>query len=143
MEKQTTINNVVSISGKGLHTGKQVTVTFRPAKANFGVQFQRVDIPDKPLVRAFVFNVYDTSRGTSVRENNAEVRTIEHLMAALAGLQIDNVLIEINAEETPILDGSSKLYVELLQQAGTKQLDANRECIKISEEIRFEKPDHE
>jgi len=141
MEKQTTINNVVSISGKGLHTGKQVTVTFRPAKANFGVQFQRVDIPDKPLVRAFVFNVYDTSRGTSVRENNAEVRTIEHLMAALAGLQIDNVLIEINAEETPILDGSSKLYVELLQQAGTKQLDANRECIKISEEIRFEKPD--
>lgn len=141
MEKQTTINNVVSISGKGLHTGKQVTVTFYPAKENFGIQFQRVDIPNKPLIKASVFNVYDTSRGTSIRENQAEVRTVEHLLAALAGLQIDNLLVEINAEETPILDGSAKLYVELLQQAGIKSLDENREYIKIKEEIRFEKPD--
>lgn len=116
-------------------------MTFLPAPENHGVIFQRIDLPEKPLVRAIGTNVFDTSRGTSICENGAEVRTIEHLMAALAGLGIDNVLVEINAEETPILDGSSRLYVEALRKAGCVEQNAEREYFTISEPATFELPD--
>lgn len=141
MSKQTTISGTVTLSGKGLHTGKQVSVTFQPAPANHGVVFQRIDLPEKTLVKALGTNVFDTSRGTSIREGNAEVRTIEHLMAALAGLQIDNVLVEINAEETPILDGSSRLYVEALQQVSIVELEAEREYFVVTEPTTFSLPE--
>ena len=141
MMKQTTISGTVSLSGKGLHTGKQVVVTFCPAPANHGVVFQRVDLPEKPTVKALGINVFDTSRGTAIREGNAEVRTVEHLMAALAGMQIDNVLVEINAEETPILDGSSRLYVEALQSVDIVELDAEREFFTVTKPVTFALPE--
>ncbi|MBO4645060.1 MAG: UDP-3-O-acyl-N-acetylglucosamine deacetylase [Bacteroidales bacterium] len=141
MSKQTTIIHPVSLSGKGLHTGKHVTLTFSPAPANHGVVFRRIDLPGQPTVKALGIHVFDTSRGTSIRDGAAEVRTIEHLMAALAGLQIDNVLVEIDAEETPILDGSSRLYVEALQKAEIQTLTEEREYFTISQTVTYNLPE--
>ena len=141
MERQATIGKEVSVSGKGLHSGKFVTLTFKPAPEGTGVSFRRIDLPGAPVVKACVDNVFDTSRGTSLKENGAEVRTVEHLMAALAGMGIDNVLIDINAEETPILDGSAKLYVNALREAGRTEQNAEKKYIELSDTIRFTKPD--
>ncbi|MBO2526479.1 MAG: hypothetical protein CW341_12455 [Bacteroidetes bacterium] len=136
-----TISTSVSLSGKGLHTGKQVNVTFNPAPEHTGVVFRRVDLPGQPIVHAIATNVFDTSRGTSLKENNAEVRTVEHLMAALAGLQIDNVIVDIDAEETPILDGSSRFYVEALQKAGVVEQKQEREYFVVTESMTFSIPE--
>lgn len=136
-----TISTSVSLSGKGLHTGKQVNVTFNPAPEHTGVVFRRVDLPGQPIVHAIATNVFDTSRGTSLKENNAEVRTVEHLMAALAGLQIDNVIVDIDAEETPILDGSSRFYVEALQKAGVVEQKQEREFFVVTEPMTFSIPE--
>lgn len=136
-----TISTSVSLSGKGLHTGKQVNVTFNPAPEHTGVVFRRVDLPGQPIVHAIATNVFDTSRGTSLKENNAEVRTVEHLMAALAGLQIDNVIVDIDAEETPILDGSSRFYVEALQKAGVVEQKQEREYFVVTEPMIFSIPE--
>lgn len=139
--KQHTILKSASLSGKGLHTGKQVSLTFHPAPENSGVVFRRVDLPGQPCVKALVDKVFDTSRGTSIKDGAAEVRTIEHLMAALAGLQIDNVIVDINAEETPILDGSARFYVEALQQAGIAEQNAERAFFELKEPVVFSLPD--
>ena len=136
-----TISTSVSLSGKGLHTGKQVNVTFNPAPEHTGVVFRRVDLPGQPIVHAIATNVFDTSRGTSLKENNAEVRTVEHLMAALAGLQIDNVIVDIDAEETPILDGSARFYVEALQKAGVVEQKQEREYFVVTEPMTFSIPE--
>lgn len=136
-----TISTSVSLSGKGLHTGKQVNVTFNPAPEHTGVVFRRVDLPGQPIVHAIATNVFDTSRGTSLKENNAEVRTVEHLMAALAGLQIDNVIVDIDAEEMPILDGSSRFYVEALQKAGVVEQKQEREYFVVTEPMTFSIPE--
>ena len=141
MNRQVTIANPARLSGKGLHTGKQVSVTLQPAPIHHGIVFQRVDLPGKPMVRAIGSNVFDTSRGTSIKDGAAEVRTIEHLMAALAGLQIDNALVEIDAEETPILDGSSRLYVEAILEAGLCEQDAERSYFTLSQPADFSVPD--
>ena len=141
MSKTHTLSSSVSLSGRGLHTGKQVTVTFNPAPEHTGIKFRRVDLPGKPMVRAIATNVFDTSRGTSIKENEAEVRTIEHLMAALAGLQIDNVIVDIDAEETPILDGSARFYVEALQKAGIVEQQQEREYFVVTEAAEFSLPD--
>ncbi len=141
MSKTHTISTSVNLSGRGLHTGKQVTVTFNPAPAHTGVVFRRVDLPGQPMVHAIATNVFDTSRGTSIKENNAEVRTIEHLMAALAGLQIDNVIVDIDAEETPILDGSARFYVEALQKAGVVEQQEEREYFVMTETKTFSIPE--
>lgn len=143
MSKQNTISSSVSLSGRGLHTGKQVTLTFLPAPQYHGVFFRRIDLPGKPIVRATGKNVFDTSRGTSIRDGAAEVRTIEHLMAALAGLEIDNVMVDIDAEETPILDGSSRLYVEALQQVEKVEQSAEREYFTINETTEFSVPEND
>ena len=124
-----------------MHTGKQVTVTFQPAPQYHGVLFRRIDLPGKPIVRATGKNVFDTSRGTSIRDGAAEVRTIEHLMAALAGLEIDNVMVDIDAEETPILDGSSRLYVEALQKVEKVEQIAERDCFTVNETVEFSVPE--
>lgn len=139
--KQHTIVKPVSLSGKGLHTGKQVSLTFNPAPENKGVVFRRVDLPEQPCVKALADKVFDTSRGTSIKDGAAEVRTIEHLMAALAGLEIDNVIVDINAEETPILDGSARFYVEALQQAGIAEQNAERLFFELKEPVVFSLPD--
>lgn len=141
MNFQTTVNNPISVSGKGLHTGQQVTVTFEPAPADFGVQFVREDLPGTPIVKAIPQNVFDTSRGTSIKDGAAEVHTIEHLMAALVGLGIDNVLVRTQGPETPILDGSSRIYVEMLKETGIKTLDAPRKYGCVKKEISFSLPD--
>lgn len=118
---QHTIKEEVSISGAGIHTGKFVTLTIKPAQPNFGIQFQRVDLSGKPLIKADVDNVVDTNRSTTLEANGGRIATVEHLMAALTGMQIDNALIEIDGEEVPILDGSAGQFVEILSKAGTEK----------------------
>lgn len=141
MKFQHTIAGPVSVSGKGLHTGQQVTVTFEPAPADFGIQFVRTDLPGAPTVKAVPQNVFDTSRGTSIKDGAAEVHTIEHLMAALVGLGIDNVLVRTQGPETPILDGSSRIYVEMIKSMGLKKLDAPRKYACVKKEITFTVPE--
>ena len=138
---QTTIASPVSVSGRGLHTAQQVTVTFMPAPADFGVQFERTDLPGNPIVKASPYSVFDTSRGTSIKEGEAQVHTIEHLMAALAGLSIDNILVKTVGPETPILDGSSRIYVEMLKEVGIVTLDAPKKVGIVKEEITFSIPE--
>jgi len=137
MEYQSTIEREVSITGKGLHSGKEVTLVLKSAPENHGIVFQRVDIPDKPVVEARIDKVCETSHSTTIGNGTVMVRTVEHLMAALAAFSIDNLLIEIDAEETPILEGSAKRYVELLQKAGKIQQKAEREYIIIEREVQF------
>jgi UDP-3-O-[3-hydroxymyristoyl] N-acetylglucosamine deacetylase/3-hydroxyacyl-[acyl-carrier-protein] dehydratase len=136
-----TITSSVSLSGRGLHTGKNVTVTFNPAPEHTGIMFRRIDLPGQPMVHAIATNVFDTSRGTSLKENDAEVRTVEHLMAALAGLRIDNVIVDIDAEETPILDGSARYYVEALQKAGIVEQQQEREYFVVTKPYSFSLPE--
>ena len=109
--KQRTIKAPVSVSGTGLHTGERVTMTFNPAPENHGYKFRRIDLQGSPVIDADVDNVTDTSRGTTISQNGASVSTIEHVLAALVGLELDNVLIDLDGPETPIMDGSSIQFV--------------------------------
>ena len=124
--KQKTLKEAVSISGAGLHTGKEVLITLNPAPENHGFKFRRVDLPDLPIIDADADLVVDTSRGTSIEYKGAKVSTIEHVLAALTGTDLDNVLIDLNCAETPILDGSSRFYVEAIEKAGILEQDAER-----------------
>ena len=135
--KQHTIKEAVSVSGKGLHTGEEVTITLKPANTNAGIVFQRIDLENKPLIPALVENVTDTSRSTVIEKDGGRVGTIEHLMAAFAGLQIDNILIEINGPEVPILDGSAWPFVELLEKAEVIEQNALRNFFEIPEAVHF------
>ncbi|MES2691716.1 MAG: bifunctional UDP-3-O-[3-hydroxymyristoyl] N-acetylglucosamine deacetylase/3-hydroxyacyl-ACP dehydratase [Bacteroidota bacterium] len=135
--KQTTIKKAVSISGVGLHTGESVTLTFLPATENHGIKFQRVDLPGQPVVDADVDNVVDTSRGTTIEQNGARIATVEHVMASLAGLEIDNCLVQTDAIETPIMDGSSRYFIKALKDAGIQELDAEREYFSIPQNVYY------
>ncbi|MFA7139163.1 MAG: UDP-3-O-acyl-N-acetylglucosamine deacetylase, partial [Bacteroidales bacterium] len=135
--KQRTINKEVTLSGAGLHTGKMVTMKFIPAAADHGVVFCRVDLPEKPLIKADIDYVIDTSRGTTISHKGVTLMTIEHTLAALAGLEIDNVLIEIDAEETPILDGSAAQIVDCLQRAGIREQEEDRAYYEINNVQRY------
>jgi UDP-3-O-[3-hydroxymyristoyl] N-acetylglucosamine deacetylase/3-hydroxyacyl-[acyl-carrier-protein] dehydratase len=137
MHFQHTIKKEATISGVGLHTGNMVTLTFKPAPVNHGYKFKRVDLPGSPIINADVDNVTDVSRGTTLTQNNASVNTVEHVLAALVGLQIDNCLIELNNQETPILDGSSSGFVKILAEAGRDQQDAARQYIEIEDILEF------
>src|SRR5688572_10074929 len=139
--KQTTLKAPVTVSGVGLHTGKQVTMTFKPAPVNYGYKFQRVDLEGKPIIDADVDNVTDTSRGTTITQNGASVSTVEHTLAALAGLEIDNVLIELDAPETPIMDGSSIQFIDALEEVGIQTQDADREYFVIPSNINYSEAD--
>ena len=134
---QHTIRDEISISGAGIHTGQSVTMRLKQAEANTGIIFQRIDLPGKPTVKADVDNVIETLRSTTVQSNGARVGTIEHLMASLVGMQIDNVLIEIDGEEVPILDGSAQPFIELLQTVGSKKQDAKKVFYTIQHNITF------
>jgi UDP-3-O-[3-hydroxymyristoyl] N-acetylglucosamine deacetylase / 3-hydroxyacyl-[acyl-carrier-protein] dehydratase len=135
---QTTINESFSMEGVGLHTGSPVIITFIPADANHGYVFQRTDIEGEPKVKADVDLVVDVSRGTTIENKGATVHTVEHVLAALAGLEIDNVLIQLNAEETPILDGSSYPFVEQLLKIGIKKLAIAREYFEVPYNINYQ-----
>jgi UDP-3-O-[3-hydroxymyristoyl] N-acetylglucosamine deacetylase/3-hydroxyacyl-[acyl-carrier-protein] dehydratase len=139
--KQTTIKNTVQVEGVGLHTGQIVTMTFNPAAENHGIKFQRVDLPNQPVVDADVDNVVDTSRGTTIEQNGARIATVEHVMAALAGLEIDNCLIQINGGETPIMDGSCTYFIKALKDAGIVEQNAEREYFVIPHNIMYSEKD--
>ncbi len=137
LKKQRTIKKPVTLSGKGLHTGMVVDLTFKPAPDNHGYVFQRVDLEDKPLVHAFAEFVTDTSRGTTIEEKGVRIGTIEHVMAALYGLEIDNVIMEISGPEAPIIDGSSKFIVKALKEAGIVEQKENKNYYEVKEKLVY------
>jgi UDP-3-O-[3-hydroxymyristoyl] N-acetylglucosamine deacetylase/3-hydroxyacyl-[acyl-carrier-protein] dehydratase len=139
--KQRTIKAPVSVSGSGLHTGEKVTLTFNPAPENHGYKFRRIDVEGTPIIDADVDNVTDTSRGTTISQNGASVSTIEHVLAALVGLEIDNVLIDMDGPETPIMDGSSIQFVDAIRSAGFLEQEADREYYHIPYNIHYSEPD--
>lgn len=135
--KQHTIKQTVSVSGVGLHSGSDVTMTFNPAPVNHGVKFQRVDLEASPIVAADVNKVVSTNRSTTIQSGAASVKTVEHTLSALAGMGIDNVLIEINGPEAPILDGSNAKIIKIIEEAGIVEQDVDREYFEIEETISY------
>jgi len=135
--KQTTLKAPVTLHGVGLHSGAEVSLTFQPAEANHGYKFRRVDLPGQPIIEADCDLVTDTSRGTTLEKKGASISTVEHVLAALVGLEIDNVLLDVSGPEMPIMDGSSKPFVEALSACGTVELDAEREYFEIPYNIHF------
>ncbi len=135
--KQQTIKKSVTISGVGLHTGVQTNLTFLPAKPNHGIKFQRVDLPSSPIIDADCDRVVDVSRGTTLEQSGARVSTIEHTMAALVGLEIDNVMVQIDGPEAPIMDGSSIQFVQVLKEAGTEEQNALRDFFEVQDSIFY------
>ncbi len=135
--KQKTLVKSFTIEGKGLHTGVNVTMNFLPAPENHGFKFKRVDLENQPVIDADVDLVVDTSRGTLLEKDGARIGTIEHALAALIGMDLDNVLIEVNNEEAPIIDGSSKYFVEAIEKAGIIEQEAEREYFEIKEKIKI------
>ncbi len=141
-ERQKTLAKEITLSGKGLHTGVDVNITFKPAPANHGYKFRRTDLAGQPIIDAVAENVTDTSRGTTLVQGEASVATIEHVLAAFAGLKIDNVLIDINAPEAPIMGGSSKMFVDAIKEAGIVELKEERNYFIVKEKITFSDEDH-
>ncbi len=135
--KQHTIKKPVSVKGIGLHTGRSVTMTFNPAPVNHGFKFQRIDLESSPVINADVNKVISTNRGTTIKSGEAQVSTIEHTLSALIGLSIDNVLIEIDGPESPIMDGSAKAFIEALEQVGLEEQTADREYFEVVEPISY------
>jgi UDP-3-O-[3-hydroxymyristoyl] N-acetylglucosamine deacetylase/3-hydroxyacyl-[acyl-carrier-protein] dehydratase len=135
--KQTTIAKEVSLTGVGLHTGAEVTLTFKPAPANHGYKFVRVDLDDQPIIEADANYVVDTQRGTNLDKNGVKIQTSEHVLAALVGMEVDNCILELNASEPPIMDGSSKFFVEAIEKAGIVTLEEFREEYVVTEVITY------
>lgn len=140
-DKQQTIKESFYISGQGLHTGKAVTITFNPAPENHGLVFRRVDLEGQPLIKAKAEFVSDTMRGTTLQIEDVKVHTVEHALSALVGNGIDNVLIDLDGPEVPILDGSAKPFTDLIKQVGIVEQQANREVFVVTEPIRYKDPE--
>ena len=139
-ENQTTIKKDISLKGVGLHTGKEVNLTFKPAKANTGYIFKRIDLKEKPEIEANINYVFNTDRGTCLNKDDIRIQTTEHVLAALVGLEIDNVSIELDASEPPIMDGSSKFFVEALESVGKKDLEEKRKEFVVRDIITYKEP---
>ena len=137
---QQTLKSPVSLHGVGLHTGSHVTITMKPANPGYGIRFQRIDLPEQPVVKADADLVVDTSRGTTIEHNGARVSTVEHVLSALVGLQIDNVLIELDGPEIPILDGSAREFIEAIESAGIQEQEATRIVYSIDTNIHYYDP---
>ena len=135
---QHTIKRPVSMHGVGLHTGVTTTMTFKPAPENFGIRFRRVDIGGSPEIPADVDHVVDISRGTTLAIGDVRVHTTEHVLAAIVGLQVDNLVIELDNIEPPIGDGSAKPFVDMIQEAGVEQQDAPKDYLIIDQTIRYQ-----
>lgn len=135
--KQKTLQNSFSVSGKGLHTGLEITATFLPAPENSGYKIQRIDLPDEPIIDAVAENVVETSRGTVIANGDVRVSTIEHAMAALYCAEIDNCLIQVNAPELPILDGSAQYYADAIEQCGIVEQKAEKDYFIIKHKIEI------
>ena len=136
-DKQKTLKKAVSLKGKGLHTGIEVEITLCPAPIDHGFIFQRTDLPGEPIIKALAENVTDTSRGTTLEQNDAKVATIEHCLAACTGMELDNVLIKMTGAEAPILDGSSSEYVNAIIEAGIEDQDAEKIYFTPSERVEY------
>lgn len=137
MVKQKTIKNEISLTGVGLHTGKEVTMTFKPAPVNNGFTFVRVDLQGQPVIEADANYVVNTQRGTNLEKLGVKIQTPEHVLAAVVGCDLDNIIIELNASELPIMDGSSKYFVEAIEKAGIEEQDASRNVYVVKEVISF------
>lgn len=137
MLKQNTLKEQFSLSGKGLHTGLNLTVTFLPAPINHGYKIQRIDMPSQPIMDAVAENVVDTQRGTVLGKGEMRCSTVEHAMAALYALGLDNVLIQVDGPEFPILDGSAELYVQAIQRVGIQEQEAPKDFYYISKKMEF------
>lgn len=135
--QQRTIRKAVSYSGIGLHTGNRCKMTFKPAPVDHGIRFRRVDLPGKPEIPADIDHVIDISRGTTIAVGEARVHTVEHVLAALVGLQIDNILIELDSNEPPIGDGSAKPYVDVLLKGGFEKQDAPKDYLIIDQTLSY------
>src|SRR4030067_187997 len=133
--QQHTIKKPVSYTGIGLHTGNKCTIAFQPAQENYGMRFRRVDLDGSPEIQADIDHVVDISRGTTIGIGDAKVHTVEHVLAAIVGLQIDNILIELDGIEPPVGEGSSLPYVEVLQNAGFEQQEAPKDYLVIDQTI--------
>lgn len=136
-DHQHTLAQSIEISGSGLHTGAEVSLHFHPAEANYGICFKRVDLENQPEVPALAKYVTHTARGTTLELGSASVSTVEHVLAALTGLEIDNCLIEVNGPEMPIMDGSSLPFVNVLEKAGRQEQNEARHYFEVREPIRF------
>ncbi len=140
-EKQRTVRREISLSGTGLHTGNNCTMTFKPAPPDHGVEFIRADLPGSPGVIADIDHVVDISRGTTLQDGEAKVYTVEHVLAALAGLQIDNMIVELDNNEPPVGDGSAKPYVDKLLEAGIENQDADKVYLEIDTPMSLNEPE--
>ena len=141
MPKQKTINKSFSFQGKGLHTGLNINLTFLPANDNHGIKIKRIDLPEQPVMDAVADYVGQTQRGTILKNMDFQVSTIEHAMASLYALGIDNCLLEVNAPEFPILDGSAKLYVDKILETGLQEQLSDREYFVVKEKIEYTNPE--
>lgn len=139
--KQHTLKEAFSLSGKGLHTGLDIRVTFKPAEENHGYKFQRIDLDGQPVIEALAENVGDTMRGTGLSKGEASVSTVEHALAALAAMQVDNCLIEVDAPEVPILDGSAILFINEIERVGLVEQAAERDYYIVKEKFEFKDDD--
>ncbi len=139
--KQQTIKKSVTLSGVGLHTGIITKMTFLPARPDHGIKFQRTDLPGSPIIDADCDNVVDVSRGTTIEQSGARISTIEHTLAALTGLEIDNVLIQLDGPEAPIMDGSSIQFVNVLKEAGAEEQNAIRDFFEVQDSIFYREVD--
>jgi len=134
---QKTILKPVTCCGIGLHSGKQIRLTLKPAEANSGIRFKRTDLAGNKLIPAYMNRVVDTTLATTIADGEASISTTEHLLAAVNGLTIDNIVIELDGPEVPIMDGSAALFVDLLMQAGIRQQKSYRRLVKVTRKISF------
>ena len=141
--KQRTISAAVACTGVGLHTGVESTITFKPAPVNYGIRFARTDINGSSAIKADIDHVVDISRGTTIGQNGVRIHTVEHALAAVSGLRIDNVLIELTAKEAPVMDGSAKDFVEALHTVKFIQQNEDRNVLNISRPVVYSDPDKE
>lgn len=140
VQKQHTLAAPASLTGTSLHTGAQVTLTMKPAPINYGIKFRRVDLADQPFIDAHVSKVQTVERATTLAEGSVKVHTVEHVISALVGMGVDNAIIEMDANEPPIGDGSAKPFVDCIKKAGLAEQDANRSVFQIREPIHLETP---
>ncbi|HEY6915922.1 MAG TPA: UDP-3-O-acyl-N-acetylglucosamine deacetylase, partial [Paludibacter sp.] len=137
MSNQSTIKQAFTLTGKGLHSGLEITLTFLPAPENHGVKIKRIDLPEQPVMDAVAEYVTETTRGTVLKKGEMQVSTVEHALSALYAFGIDNCLLEVNAPEFPILDGSAKYYVEQIQQIGIEEQKAERDYFIVRKKIEY------
>jgi UDP-3-O-[3-hydroxymyristoyl] N-acetylglucosamine deacetylase / 3-hydroxyacyl-[acyl-carrier-protein] dehydratase len=137
LEKQRTIQKSVSLSGVGVHTGNKSIMKFKPAPENYGIKFKRIDMENSPEIPADIDHVVDISRGTTIAMGNAKVHTVEHVLAAILGCEIDNIIVELDSNEPPIMDGSSIDYVHTLLKAGIVEQEAMRDYLIIEDTVHY------